>query len=204
MSDYRLLGKPIPRLDSAEKVSGLADFGDDLRRPGLLAAKLLLSPHPHARIRKIDAAAARRIPGARAVVTAADFSGVRHGRLVRDEPLFAIDKALYVGERVAARRRDARGRPGRRREHPRGLRGAPRRVHDGRRAQGRRPAPPRRAGGLRGVSRRRPLRKRGLRDSHPVGRAHRGGARARRFRLRGRLRDAPRSPELSGAPRRAR
>lgn len=102
MSDYRLLGKPIPRLDSAEKVSGLADFGDDLRRPGLLAAKLLLSPHPHARIRKIDAAAARRIPGARAVVTAADFSGIRHGRLVRDEPLFAIDKALYVGERVAA------------------------------------------------------------------------------------------------------
>ena len=102
MSDYRLLGKPIPRLDSAEKVSGLADFGDDLRRPGLLAAKLLLSPHPHARIRKIDAAAARRIPGERAVVTAADFSGIRHGRLVRDEPLFAIDKALYVGERVAA------------------------------------------------------------------------------------------------------
>lgn len=102
MSGYRILGKPIPRLDSAEKVSGFADFGDDLRRPGCLAAKLLLSPHPHARIKKIDAADALRVPGVHAVVTAEDFSGVRHGRLVRDEPLFAMDKALYVGERVAA------------------------------------------------------------------------------------------------------
>ena len=102
MSGYRILGKPIPRLDSAEKVSGFADFGDDLRRPGCLAAKLLLSPHAHARIKKIDTADALRVPGVHAVVTAEDFSGVRHGRLVRDELLFAIDKALYVGERVVA------------------------------------------------------------------------------------------------------
>jgi len=102
LSEYQVLGKSIPRLDSAEKVSGYADFGDDLRRPGCLTAKLLLSPHPHAEIKKIDTTDALKIPGVHAVVTADDFSGIRHGRLVRDEPLLAIDKVLYVGERVAA------------------------------------------------------------------------------------------------------
>ena len=102
MPEYQVLGKSIPRLDSAEKVSGLADFGDDLRRPGCLTAKLLLSPHPHAEIKKIDTTDALKVPGVHAIVTADDFSGIRHGRLVRDEPLLAIDKVLYVGERVAA------------------------------------------------------------------------------------------------------
>ena len=75
MSGYQVLGKPVPRFDSAEKVAGFADFGDDLRRPGCLTAKLLLSPHPHAEIREIDATDALKVPGVRAVVTAEDFSG---------------------------------------------------------------------------------------------------------------------------------
>ncbi len=102
MSGYRVLGKPIPRLDSAEKVSGFADFGDDLRRPGCLTAKLLLSPHAHAEIKRIDVRDALKVPGVRAIVTGDDFLGIRHGRLVRDEPLLAVGKVLYVGERVAA------------------------------------------------------------------------------------------------------
>ena len=102
MPDYEVLGKSIPRLDSAKRFPGSPISADDLRRPGCLTAKLLLSPHPHAEIKKIDATDALKVPGVRAVVTADDFSGIPHGRLVRDEPLLAVDKVLYVGERVAA------------------------------------------------------------------------------------------------------
>ncbi|MEE9274024.1 MAG: xanthine dehydrogenase family protein molybdopterin-binding subunit, partial [bacterium] len=102
MTDRRLVGKPFPRLDSAEKVAGAAAFGDDVRPPGCLTARLLLSPHPHARILKIDVSRALRVPGVRAVLTARDLPSVRYGRLVRDETLFATDRVRYAGERVAA------------------------------------------------------------------------------------------------------
>lgn len=99
---HRVIGKPIPRLDSGEKVSGEAAFGDDRRPPGCLTARLFLSPHPHARIRRLDLSTARRVPGVRAVVSAEDVPRVRYGRLVRDETLFADGRVRYVGERVAA------------------------------------------------------------------------------------------------------
>jgi len=99
---YRVIGKPIPRLDSGEKVAGDAAFGDDWRLPGCLTTRLLLSPHPHARILKLDLSGARKVPGVRAVVSAEDAPPVRYGRLVRDETLFANGRARYVGERIAA------------------------------------------------------------------------------------------------------
>jgi CO/xanthine dehydrogenase Mo-binding subunit len=70
--------------------------------PGMCHARLLRSPHPHARIRSIDTSAARRAPGVVAVVTAADLPDVElfFGHAVRDHPLIAVDKVRYAGEPV--------------------------------------------------------------------------------------------------------
>ena len=64
--------RPV-RPDGVDKVTGRARFGADLAMPGQLVGKVLRSPHPHARIRSIDAGAAAALPGVKAVVTADDF-----------------------------------------------------------------------------------------------------------------------------------
>jgi len=93
-----------PRPDAVEKVSGAARFVTDVTVPGMLHAKLLRSPLPHARIKGIDAEAALRMPGVVAVLTGADFAGLNHhwGLFLRDRPLIAVDRVRYVGEPVAA------------------------------------------------------------------------------------------------------
>src|SRR5438105_12184804 len=64
--------RPI-RPDGVDKVTGRANFGADLRLPGMLHAKILRSPHAHARIRSIDTSRAEALPGVKAVVTAKDL-----------------------------------------------------------------------------------------------------------------------------------
>ena len=61
------VGKPLPRIDALEKATGLAAFTTDLKLPGMLHAKVLRSPYPHARIVSIDTAEAEKLPGVRAV-----------------------------------------------------------------------------------------------------------------------------------------
>lgn len=65
----RWLGKRIPRVEGAEKVSGKAKYTYDIQLPGMLYAKILRSPYPRARIRSIDASEAQKMPGVRAVIT---------------------------------------------------------------------------------------------------------------------------------------
>src|SRR5207249_2637414 len=63
----RLLGTKIPRLDGPEKATGRARYSFDINRPGLLHAKILRSPYPHARITAINTQAAEKSPGFRAL-----------------------------------------------------------------------------------------------------------------------------------------
>jgi CO/xanthine dehydrogenase Mo-binding subunit/aerobic-type carbon monoxide dehydrogenase small subunit (CoxS/CutS family) len=63
------VGKPTPRIDAVERVSGTATYTADVSLPGMLYARVLRSPHPHARIRSIDVSRARAVPGVKAVVT---------------------------------------------------------------------------------------------------------------------------------------
>src|SRR5262245_8012059 len=72
-SDHQVIGKRLPRIDAKERVTGQAIYPADLSLPGLAHAKLLRSPHAHARIRSIDVARALALKGVLAVVTAADF-----------------------------------------------------------------------------------------------------------------------------------
>lgn len=63
------LGRDTPRIDAAERVTGRAEYTRDLTLPGMLYARVLRSPHPHARIRSIDASRALALPGVRAVIS---------------------------------------------------------------------------------------------------------------------------------------
>src|SRR5260370_26259957 len=66
--DWKLIGKPTKRLDTPEKTTGRAQFGIDVRFPGLLTAVVTRPPVFGATVKSFDAGAARAVPGARPVV----------------------------------------------------------------------------------------------------------------------------------------
>ena len=96
------VGVSTPRADGLGKVTGSARYTADVSLPGALWAKALRSPHPHARIVRIDAAKARALPGVHAVVTGDDVSTVKSGRKIQDLPVIAQGVVRFVGEPVAA------------------------------------------------------------------------------------------------------
>lgn len=111
-----VIGHDTPRVDALERVTGQARFTRDMRLPGMLYARVLRSPHPHARIVAIDADRAAALPGVRAIIThqnanivwgSGSISGGRqysdaakdatlHRRYIFNNPV------RYVGEPVAA------------------------------------------------------------------------------------------------------
>lgn len=95
------IGQSPVRLDAREKVTGRTLYAVDLKMAGMLYAKVLRSPHPHARILHIDATKARSLPGVVAVVTGKDFPGSL-GPTVQDQSFLAGDKVRFVGDAVAA------------------------------------------------------------------------------------------------------
>ncbi|MDE1567540.1 molybdopterin-dependent oxidoreductase [Aquabacter sediminis] len=93
------------RPEQTAKVTGAAFFTSDMSLPGQLEAKVLRSPHAHARIRAIRTEAARALPGVHAVVTGADVAALPepyYGLWVKDQPLLAIDRVRHQGDMVAA------------------------------------------------------------------------------------------------------
>lgn len=96
-----LIGKSVPRIDGVEKVTGSAVYTQDMTLPGMLYAKMLLSPHPHAKIVSVNTAGARALPGVKAVLTGADLP-YRVGLYMVDKPILADGKTRYFGEPVAA------------------------------------------------------------------------------------------------------
>jgi CO/xanthine dehydrogenase Mo-binding subunit len=96
---------PVIPLDGPDKVTGAATYTFDVNLPGMLHAKVLRSPHRHARIRSIETGRAESLPGVFAVVTGADAARLPdpyYGVAIRDQPVIAIDKVRYVGDMVAA------------------------------------------------------------------------------------------------------
>lgn len=97
------VGAPIEQLESGQKLTGRAQYIADLYRPGMLHGAIAQSPHAHARILGYDLAAARALPGVRAIVTGDDVDAAwRMGAFIKDEPALAKGKVRYVGEIVAA------------------------------------------------------------------------------------------------------
>jgi len=98
-----MIGTSLPKIDSYAKVTGAAKYADDLTLPRMAHGRILRSPHPHARILRLDIARARAHPGVLDVITAADLPR-RYGIMptTQDEYPFALDTVRYVGEPVAA------------------------------------------------------------------------------------------------------
>ncbi|MGH7832479.1 MAG: xanthine dehydrogenase family protein molybdopterin-binding subunit [Candidatus Binatia bacterium] len=99
---YKVVGKSLPRLEGAEKVTGKTRYAADIDIPGALWAKVLRSPVPHARILNVDTSKAARLPGVRAVISGADIPPVLTGLRMKDMPVLARDRVRCVGEAVAA------------------------------------------------------------------------------------------------------
>src|ERR1700690_2917841 len=72
-AQYKLIGKNYKTADLFAKVTGKSKYAEDFRAEGMLFCKLLLSPLPHARVRRIDASEALAMPGVRAILTADDL-----------------------------------------------------------------------------------------------------------------------------------
>ncbi|MBE7552833.1 MAG: xanthine dehydrogenase family protein molybdopterin-binding subunit [Anaerolineales bacterium] len=103
MTELRVVGQPLPRLDAKEKVQGQAVFAADVQLPGLLVGKFLTSPHAHAEILSIDTSAAEILPGVRAVITAADIpASAKYDAGSRFHAFLARRFVVFAGQPVAA------------------------------------------------------------------------------------------------------
>jgi CO/xanthine dehydrogenase Mo-binding subunit len=98
---FSSIGKPAPRVEGVEKVSGKALYTADHLLPGTLWGKALRSPYPHARILRVDTSRAKSQPGVMTVVTAADIPNVLTGRRLRDMRMLAGDRVRFIGEKIA-------------------------------------------------------------------------------------------------------
>lgn len=96
------LAQPEDRVEGRQKVTGAARYAADHAMPGMLFARFLGSPYPHAIVRSVDATRARSMPGVHAVLTGEDVRGIRYGRRLLDRPLLAWDRVRFVGDRLAA------------------------------------------------------------------------------------------------------
>ncbi|MFK7915362.1 MAG: xanthine dehydrogenase family protein molybdopterin-binding subunit [Pseudomonadales bacterium] len=102
---FKVIGDRPKRPDGVDKVTGKARYGADASAPGQLVARVLRSPHAHAKIKKIDIAKAEKLSGVKAVITSADLpdlTGKDRGTTDILENCMARDRALYDGHAVAA------------------------------------------------------------------------------------------------------
>jgi 4-hydroxybenzoyl-CoA reductase alpha subunit len=99
----RVVGRPLPKVDGAAKVTGQTRFADDLFLPRMLHCKILRSKIAHARLLRVDASRALALPGVVAVATGKDLP-IAFGILPvsQDEHALALDRVRFVGDPVAA------------------------------------------------------------------------------------------------------
>ena len=100
--EFSVVGKRIPRIDAYERVTGQAQYTGDIQLPGMLYARVLRSPHPHAKIVSIDTSKAEKLPGVKAVIHHGNAQvpwssgGHTHPRFIFNNPV------RFVGDAVAA------------------------------------------------------------------------------------------------------
>ncbi|MDP6087917.1 MAG: xanthine dehydrogenase family protein molybdopterin-binding subunit, partial [Nitrospinota bacterium] len=99
---YQMVGKAVPRVEGGEKVTGGTQYASDVAVPGALWCKVLRSPVPHARIVNIDTSRAKWLAGVHEVLAGADLPDIFIGLRMKDMPILARDRVLFVGEPVVA------------------------------------------------------------------------------------------------------
>lgn len=102
MKNYQYIGKPTIKIDGKEKITGTAQFTDDIDfGPDLLYAEIVESLHAHAIITGIDIGEALQVPGVLTVVTGREFP-YKFGLYMKDRYIFAQDRVRFFGEQIAA------------------------------------------------------------------------------------------------------
>ena len=100
--EFSVVGKATPRIDGFERVTGKAEYTGDVQLPGMLYARVLRSPHPHAKLLSIDTSKAEKLPGVKAIVHSFNTQvtwasgGLTQKRMIFNNPV------RYVGDAVAA------------------------------------------------------------------------------------------------------
>src|SRR3954471_6537326 len=92
-----VVGKPGPNIDAVERVTGQAKYTGDIDLPGMLVARLLRSPYPHARITSIDTSKAEALQGVKSVITYKDVPKVM---IWGHRQYLLNDRVRFVGEAV--------------------------------------------------------------------------------------------------------
>jgi 4-hydroxybenzoyl-CoA reductase alpha subunit len=108
VSDFTVVGKGVPRIDSRLLVTGAAEFTGDITLPGMLYGRILRSKYAHAKILRIDTSRAKRLTGVRCVITGKDVPQVPYGashvetNIPPDERVLPLDKVRYAGDPIVA------------------------------------------------------------------------------------------------------
>src|SRR6266542_3188080 len=109
MADNKLIGQNYTTPDLVAKVTGKAKYAEDFRVEGMLFAKLLVSPMPHARIKRLDTSRALAMPGVKAILTADDMPGAAAGATLGEGVQASAqaergltNEPLYQGEPILA------------------------------------------------------------------------------------------------------
>jgi CO/xanthine dehydrogenase Mo-binding subunit len=102
MNPMKTVGRATPRIDAVARVTGKAAYTGDIRLPGMLYARVLRSPHAHARIRRIDASKALALPGVKAVLTHETCRVVWSSGDTRNKRFLFNNPVRFAGDAVAA------------------------------------------------------------------------------------------------------
>ena len=98
----KVVGHPTPRIDAVQRVTGAAKYAGDVRLPGMLSARVLRSPHPHARITGMSTARALALPGVKAIITHENCRTAWSSGDTRNTRYLFNNPVRFVGDAVAA------------------------------------------------------------------------------------------------------
>ncbi|HLK47870.1 MAG TPA: xanthine dehydrogenase family protein molybdopterin-binding subunit [Bryobacteraceae bacterium] len=102
MNSLKTLGHPTSRIDAMKRVTGTATYTGDLRVPGMLYARVLRSPHAHARIKRIDVSRAQALPGVKAILTHENCDVIWGSGDMRNKRYLFNNPVRFAGDAVAA------------------------------------------------------------------------------------------------------
>jgi CO/xanthine dehydrogenase Mo-binding subunit len=102
MNTLNTVGHASPRIDALKRVTGAATYTGDILLPGMLYARVLRSPHPHARIRRIDVSRAQALPGVKAILTRENCDVVWGSGDTRNKRYLFNNPVRFAGDAVAA------------------------------------------------------------------------------------------------------
>ncbi len=102
MNTLNTVGHPTQRIDAEQRVTGTATYTGDVHLPGMLYARVLRSPHPHARIKRVDTSAAEALPGVKAILTRDNCDVTWASGDSRNKRYLFNNPARFAGDAVAA------------------------------------------------------------------------------------------------------